>query len=58
MADMWPAHDVYDLWIIGTRLELLEDSIILDASRFNNLGVSENVVYPKKTNGFHDHYPY
>ena len=24
----------------------------------SNMGVSENVVYPKKPNGFADHYPY
>ena len=24
----------------------------------NHLGVSENVVYPEKPNGFADHYPY
>ena len=29
-----------------------------ESNRPTHLGMSENVVYPKKPNGFADHYPY
>ena len=41
---------------------LLKGTLALDSWSFEvsslHMGLSENVVYPKKTNGFADHYPY
>ena len=50
-------HLIYFNLIESSHLKELTLKIILQPSSMH-MGLSENVVYPEKPNGFHDHYPY
>ena len=73
MGQIWVAHFLCsdNLWAItihvrsqtvqASRKKIQANSVHIIGSiklTGSNMGVSENVVYPKKPNGFADHYPY
>ena len=48
----WERIDGSSLFLCLIQLVDAEEPVIIQ------MGVSENVVYPEKPNGFADHYPY